>query len=130
MATFGEEIKKLRLERNLSVRETARRSDVSHAYLSQLENNRRKIPTLEILLNISNGLRVCEKEIMDLGGYDKARQDGLMKSADLYREYRQKKNTDLKDCYKANRFDIEELLSYDTTLLYRSTILSKNDKDK
>src|SRR5699024_5437033 len=74
MATFGEEIKKLRLERNLSIRETARRSDVSHAYLSQLENNRRKIPTIEILLKISNGLGVSEKEIMDLAGYDKARQ--------------------------------------------------------
>src|SRR5699024_2433625 len=116
--------------KNLSIRETARRSGISHAYLSQLENNHRKMPTLEILIKIANGLGISEKEIMGLAGYDKARQEGLMKSAELYRKYRQKKNTDLKEFYKENRFDIEELLSYDTTLIYRSVILSKNDKDK
>lgn len=51
--TIGEEIKRLRKEKGLTIRELAKRSNMSHAYLSQLENGRNTNPSYEIALTLS-----------------------------------------------------------------------------
>lgn len=57
-AKHGELLKQLREKKKWSLREFARRSDISHAYLSQLENGLRDRPKVEMLRVFADTLEV------------------------------------------------------------------------
>lgn len=80
MASFGEQLKKIRKEKNLSLRETARRSKISHPYLSQLENGKRDIPTLEVIVKLAYGLDVEIDTLYNIAGYTDKRDTELTKN--------------------------------------------------
>lgn len=67
--TFGEHINKIRVNKNLSLREAAKRSDISHPYLSQLETGKNKNPTPNIIRKLSKGLNVSYNDLMQAAGY-------------------------------------------------------------
>ncbi|AMO32501.1 helix-turn-helix transcriptional regulator [Lysinibacillus sphaericus] len=56
--TFGEVISNARKEKKLTLREAAKRIGISHPYLSQLEKNKNKNPSFEILYKIAYELDV------------------------------------------------------------------------
>lgn len=66
--TFGSAIKRARIEKGLSLRETARRVGISHAYLSQLENGRTSNPSLTIVFKLAEELDVSFAYLMYLSG--------------------------------------------------------------
>lgn len=80
--TFGERINEIRVSKNLSLREVARRSDISHPYLSQLETGRNKNPTPDIIRKLSKGLNVPYMELMKAAGY--AEEDGSIPVDSLF----------------------------------------------
>ena len=55
---FGKALHKIRNDKNLSIRELAKRSGTSHPYLSQLETRKNKKPTPEILRKLAKGLKI------------------------------------------------------------------------
>jgi transcriptional regulator with XRE-family HTH domain len=46
---FGEYLRKLRKQRNLSLREVEKKAGISNAYLSQIERGERGAPSIEIM---------------------------------------------------------------------------------
>lgn len=62
---LGEHIRNIRKEKGLSIRELARRSGVSNAYLSQLENGKTQNPSYEIIGKIAKGLKTNVAEILN-----------------------------------------------------------------
>lgn len=66
---FGLYLRNLRKENNLSIRQLAERSNVSNAYLSQVENGKRSSPSPEILKKLSEHLNVSYDELMNKAGY-------------------------------------------------------------
>src|SRR5690348_13126172 len=66
---FYDKLKDLRKTSEYTIREVADRSGVSAAYISQLENGNRGIPSPEILMKLSEGLNVSYKELMNIAGY-------------------------------------------------------------
>lgn len=66
---FGSYLKKLRKERGLSIRRLEEMSGVSNAYLSQIENGKRGLPSPEILKKIYEPLDVGYTELMEKAGY-------------------------------------------------------------
>ena len=56
-------IKQLRRNKNISLSELSRRTNISRTYLFDLENNRRFNPTLKILSDISGALEVNIKDL-------------------------------------------------------------------
>ncbi|WP_186320977.1 helix-turn-helix domain-containing protein [Bacillus mycoides] len=66
---FGFYLKKIREEKKLSLRKVSELSSVSNAYLSQLENGKRGIPSPDILKKISQVLGVEYSELMNKAGY-------------------------------------------------------------
>ncbi len=68
MSSFGEEIKKIRTEKGLSIRETAYRAKMSHSYLSQLERGVRKVPSKETIMKLSVALDIPRDEMMKIAG--------------------------------------------------------------
>ena len=67
--SFGDKLKKLRLSKGLSLREVSERSDVSHPYISQIENKNRNAPKPRILRALSVGLDEDYKTLMMMAGY-------------------------------------------------------------
>ena len=62
---LSQKIKQLRQEKGYSLNELAERAGISKAYLSQLENNRSKQPSAEILLKIASALRTTIADLLD-----------------------------------------------------------------
>ncbi|OGH59057.1 MAG: hypothetical protein A3G34_01875 [Candidatus Lindowbacteria bacterium RIFCSPLOWO2_12_FULL_62_27] len=66
--TFGEYLKYLRKEARLSLREVEAKSEVSNAYISLLERNKRGRPTVDVLKNIANAYSVPVSEMLIMAG--------------------------------------------------------------
>lgn len=66
---FGEYLRKIRKEKGLSLREAAKRSGISHPYLSQLETGKNTQPTKEIINKIAKGLGTPNGNLLMLAGY-------------------------------------------------------------
>ncbi|MFD2671832.1 helix-turn-helix domain-containing protein [Marinicrinis sediminis] len=66
---FYQQLKGLRKRRGYTIREVSDRSGVSSAYISQLENGNRGIPSPEILMKLSEGLNISYGELMQIAGY-------------------------------------------------------------
>ncbi|SEB75467.1 helix-turn-helix transcriptional regulator [Paenibacillus sp. GP183] len=66
---FYDKLRDLRKLKGFTIRELADRSGVSAAYISQLENGNRGIPSPEVLMKFSEGLNVSYSELMEIAGY-------------------------------------------------------------
>lgn len=64
MQEFGVQLKKLRMEQGLSIRELALRCDVDYGKISKLENNKVNV-NLTTLFEIAEGLNVHPKKLLD-----------------------------------------------------------------
>ncbi|HEY8449714.1 MAG TPA: helix-turn-helix transcriptional regulator [Bacillota bacterium] len=72
---IGERTKRLRQQRGLSLTALARRAGISKAYLSQLENDAAKKPSVDIVMQLAKALDVSVTELMgidDRNGLDPA----------------------------------------------------------
>lgn len=52
-------IKRYRTIKNLSVRELAFLAECSHSYITELENNKKKNPNLDIIDRVGDALDIC-----------------------------------------------------------------------
>jgi transcriptional regulator with XRE-family HTH domain len=66
---FYDRLRDLRKLKGFTIRELADRSGVSAAYISQLENGNRGVPSPEVLMKLSEGLNVSYSSLMELAGY-------------------------------------------------------------
>jgi transcriptional regulator with XRE-family HTH domain len=71
---FGSYLKELRLEKGLTIKALSSLSEVSIAYLSQLENGKRGIPSKEILEKLSIHLEIESETLLERAGYIRFRE--------------------------------------------------------
>lgn len=62
--TIGERIQKIRLEKGIKLSELADRSSVAKSYLSNVERNIQKNPSISLLQKIANALNVSVHMIL------------------------------------------------------------------
>jgi len=91
---FGSFIRKLRKEREMTIRQLELYSGVSNSYLSQLENGKRGIPSPDIIKKISKGLKVDYNDLMIKAGYMEEKQItdkdiGLMSDEEIDEEIKE-----------------------------------------
>ncbi len=67
--TFGSYLRQLREEKELSLRELARRAEVSVSYLSHVESGKREPPAPAILKRVASALEVTTRELMAKAGH-------------------------------------------------------------
>lgn len=67
--SFYEQLRDMRKMKGFTIRELADRSGVSAAYISQLENGNRSVPSPEVLMKLSEGLNTPYPELMQIAGY-------------------------------------------------------------
>jgi HTH-type transcriptional regulator, competence development regulator len=67
MMTFGQHLKKLRHQRNLTQRQLAEQAGVDFTYLSKMENDRLEhTPSIKTLQDLARALETDELELMSL----------------------------------------------------------------
>ncbi|MFH5185445.1 helix-turn-helix domain-containing protein [Paenibacillus sp. TAB 01] len=66
---FYEQLRDMRKLKGFTIRELSDRSGVSAAYISQLENGNRSVPSPDVLMKLSEGLNTPYPELMRLAGY-------------------------------------------------------------
>ncbi|NOU97912.1 helix-turn-helix domain-containing protein [Paenibacillus sp. LMG 31456] len=66
---FYEQLRDMRKLKGFTIRELADRSGVSAAYISQLENGNRGVPSPDVLMKLSEGLNTPYSELMGIAGY-------------------------------------------------------------
>ncbi|WP_282936678.1 helix-turn-helix transcriptional regulator [Paenibacillus sp. RC67] len=66
---FYEQLRDMRKLKGFTIRELADRSGVSAAYISQLENGNRGVPSPDVLMKLSEGLNTPYSELMEVAGY-------------------------------------------------------------
>ncbi len=69
MQSLGEVIKKAREKEKLSLRDVEDKTDISNAYLSQLESNKIKKPSPNVLNKLSDLYKIQYSVLMKLAGY-------------------------------------------------------------
>lgn len=78
---FYDQLKALRKNKGFTIREVADRSGVSPAYISQLENGSRGIPSPDILKKLSEGLNISYEQLMKIAGYlDEGTSDAIVRN--------------------------------------------------
>lgn len=99
---FYDKLKDMRKLKGFTIRELADRSGVSAAYISQLENGNRGVPSPEVLMKLSEGLNTSYSELMEIAGY--------LESAQPVQEYQS-------DPVNLRRFIRENELMFDGIVL-------------
>jgi HTH-type transcriptional regulator, competence development regulator len=66
---FGEYLRSLRKRKNLSIKELQKLSGVSDAYISQIENGKKPIPTPKTLEKLHKHLDVSLEHLLEKAGY-------------------------------------------------------------
>lgn len=69
MAELGAYIKKIRLEKGLSIRKVAESADISHTEVKRIEDGIRKQPSPQVLRSLAAALNTPYEDLMEAAGY-------------------------------------------------------------
>lgn len=76
MSTIGEELRRLRLLRGVTLRDLEKATKISNAYLSQLENGKTDQPSPRVLHKLAEFYKVPYEALMGVAGYLRPTQNG------------------------------------------------------
>ncbi len=68
---FGLYVKKIRVDKKLSMAEVSAVSGISTSQISRIENGQRGLPKPDAIMQLSKGLKVSYEELMEVAGYFK-----------------------------------------------------------
>src|SRR5690625_3079112 len=129
MAQLGSLLRKKRMKKKLSIRQLGKLTNVSPAYISQIENNYRKNPTPRVLRELCQGIGINYNdfllelnELSDVQINERYTYDNDYIIADQ----RNSHETNLID----HKYDLYDLLEGDINLSYKGNVLDENCKDK
>lgn len=127
LMNFYEQLRDMRKLKGFTIRELADRSGVSSAYISQIENGNRGVPSPDVLMKLSEGLNTPYSNLMEIAGYLEQSQDN-QQSKDYV-----KPRVNLRRFLRDNElsFDGVELTEQDKEWIERMlTVLFWKDKKK
>jgi transcriptional regulator with XRE-family HTH domain len=64
MNNFGKYLKKLRKKNNFTLRQVEEKIHISNSYLSQLEQGKRNIPTLKIIIKLAKVYKISINKLI------------------------------------------------------------------
>jgi transcriptional regulator with XRE-family HTH domain len=73
---LGEELRRLRIEKGVTLREVEKETDVSNAYVSQLENGKAEQPSPRVLHKLAGYYKVPYNRLMEAAGYIQPPRNG------------------------------------------------------
>jgi transcriptional regulator with XRE-family HTH domain len=83
---FAEFIRQSRIQKNLSIKCLATKANVSHSYISQIENGKRGIPSTEIIRKLAEPLGVPVIQLFQIAGYVPIDENDWIEGMNLIRK--------------------------------------------
>lgn len=114
---LGDNIRKIRKEKKISINNLSKMTGISLGYLSDLENNNAKNPTMEKLETIANALGVSVKSFLNDEEKLSIASDSISKIMNLAKEGLQ---------YNSYESNIDNLYPHESPVVY-NTSANKND---
>lgn len=128
MSQIGPFIRQLRENKNMSIRQLAKHTGVSPAYISQIENNYRNNPTQHVLRSIANGLGIEYNEfILQINQLTKT---GVEEQRYLYEQERNSQGDVESKQLSINHIDLYEVLSEKQVIYYKGKLLADKEREK
>lgn len=118
---LGQYLKKMRKEKKITLREAAKRSGVSHPYLSQLENGKNDKPSLDVLEKLANVYDQPLSNLLEASGHLTTEKVG-------YKEEFEDILNEEKELRKKK--DILHLLENEENVYFNNQLISKSDREK
>lgn len=115
--SFYDQLREIRKRKGYTIREVSDRSGVSAAYISQLENGNRGVPSPEILMKLSEGLNFSYADLMHIAGY-------LEEDEDRNQETAPKAPINLRRLLRDNDISFDGMVLTDTQKEWVERILS------
>lgn len=123
MEQLGSFLRKMREQKKLSIRQLAKFTGVSPAYISQLENNYRKNPTPHVLRSLCEGLEIDYEQF--LIEFKQLSKTDIKERKALYAEYKEQSAVQ-----ETSQVDLYDLLQENEEIIYRGKTLSENERKK
>lgn len=128
MSQIGPFIRQLRENKNMSIRQLAKHTGVSPAYISQIENNYRNNPTQHVLRSIADGLGIEYNEfILQINQLTKT---GVEEQRYLYEQKRNSQGDVESKQLSINHIDLYEVLSEKQVIYYKGKLLADKEREK
>lgn len=128
MSQIGPFIRQLRENKNMSIRQLAKHTGVSPAYISQIENNYRNNPTQHVLRSIADGLGIEYNEfILQINQLTKT---GVEEQRYLYKQERNSQGDVESKQLSINHIDLYEVLSEKQVIYYKGKLLADKEREK
>lgn len=125
MINRGKFLRTKRKEKGLSIRQLAKFTGVSPAYISQIENNDRKNPTAHVLRSLAYGLGIDEVEL--LLQFDMLSEDEIKERRQFYHD-QVIMNQTMQE--KDNPIDLYDVLTNEENVYYKGHLLHQTERDK
>lgn len=110
--SFGDELKKIRESRGMTVNQLAVYSGVSAASISRYETGDRGIPKPPTIEKLAKGLKFDYNQLMEIAGHIRAESNEDKNAAELLNEYLDAELTDEEIMEKMN-FKVDNILLSD-----------------
>ena len=94
---FAEFIRQSRLQKKLSIKCLAKKANVSHSYISQIENGKRGIPSTEIIRKLAEPLGFPVIQMFQLAGYVPIDENDWIEGVNLIRKANSMLNNEEKE---------------------------------
>lgn len=102
---FGDELKKIRESRGMTVNQLAMYSEVSSATISRVENKKRGIPRPKYIRKLAEALKYPYVDLMKLAGYSDSDESRETSIEETEADAKRKKGKDILDEIKEERLD-------------------------
>lgn len=124
LSNLGEYIRRKRLDKDISIRQLAKYTGVSAAYISQIENNYRTNPTPHVLRSFADGLGIpYEDFLLEL---DKITKTEISERQYFYEQHIENEDRQMKE--KEN--DLFRLLTNETRIYFKGKLLNSDEINK
>ncbi len=107
---LGENIRALRKEKGITIKELARRMNVSTSYISMLENGKTGKTMPVTIKKVSDALRIPYNSFLNLSGYYKKKNNDKNNFCDIINEYVQASDKTLDEISHESKIDVECLI--------------------
>ncbi|PEL14411.1 helix-turn-helix transcriptional regulator [Bacillus sp. AFS017336] len=94
---FADFIRVTRLKNNLSIKCLATKANVSHSYISQIENGKKGIPSSEIIQRLADPLGVPVIQLFQIAGYFPIEKDDWIEGTTMIRTANKMLNSEEKE---------------------------------
>ncbi|MGO4548060.1 helix-turn-helix domain-containing protein [Paenibacillus sp. 2TAB23] len=130
LVEFGEYLKSIRKKKELTLKDVSNEAEISHAYLSQIENGKKaNYPSSEVLIKLSRVLGIYYAELLQAAGYIEGEEIlGDDKYLEQLNDERYRRSVDVVGEDEPYWTDLNNLLTLEPEITFRNRLITNEER--